>query len=199
MSKTATPCPIERFNAILTRAIKSEPDVPTAVTLATATPDGKPSARVVLLKSADRNGFVFFTNYGSRKARELDRNPYAALCFHYKTLGEQVRVEGRVERVTDEVSAAYFANRPRASQLAAIASRQSGPLGSREELVQRYEQLDREHAGAPVKRPAFWGGYRLVPTEIEFWIHRDSRLHDRWLYERDDSGDGAWRVRRLAP
>lgn len=193
----ATDCPFDRFRAIFERAVQSEPDVPDAVTLATATPDGKPSARVVLMKKVDPRGFVFFTNYGSRKARELDANPQAALCFHFKTLGEQVRVEGRVERVAADDSDAYFASRPLGSRIAAIASHQSQPIANRDALMARVSELEKTHAEVPVRRPNFWGGFRLVPEVIEFWLHRDSRLHDRWVYRRN--ADAGWRVIRLAP
>ncbi len=193
----ATDCPIERFKAIFERAAQSEPDVPDAVTLATATLQGKPSARVVLMKQVDQRGFVFFTNYGSRKARELDANPQAALCFHFRPLGEQVRVEGRVERVAAEDADAYFASRPLGSRIAAIASRQSQPIASREELMARVRELEQAHADVSLQRPDFWGGFRLVPELIEFWVHRDNRLHDRWVYSRDPEGD--WQVIRLAP
>ena len=193
----ATDCPFDRFKAIFERAVQSEPDVPDAVTLATATPEGRPSARVVLMKQVDQRGFAFFTNYGSRKARELDANPQAALCFHFKTLAEQVRVEGRVERVAAEESDAYFTSRPIGSRIAAIASRQSQPISGREELMERVGKLERAHTDVPVARPEFWGGYRLVPEVIEFWVHRDNRLHDRWVYSRDPEGN--WQVIRLAP
>jgi pyridoxamine 5'-phosphate oxidase len=163
------------------------------VALATATPDGAPSVRMVLLKGASEQGFTFFTNYDSRKGRELAENPRAALLFHWP--GRQVRVEGRVERISDAESDAYFATRPRGGQLAAWASEQSKPVESRETLVARFAELDAAHPGE-VPRPPHWGGYRLVPETYEFWEHRDNRLHDRFRLRR--SGD-AWAVDRLSP
>jgi len=167
-----------------------------AMTLATATADGAPSARMVLLKGADEEGFVFYTGYDSRKGGELAQNPRAALVFYWQPLGKQVRVEGPVERVSEAESAAYFATRPRGSQLAAWASEQSRPLGSREELERRYAQLEREYDGRDVPRPPHWGGYRLRPEAIEFWEHRENRLHDRVRYTRAREG---WQAERLSP
>jgi pyridoxamine 5'-phosphate oxidase len=169
---------------------------PETMTLATATPDGAPSARMVLLKGADEDGFVFFTGYESRKGEELEANPRAALVFYWQPLGRQVRVEGAVERVPEEESAAYFASRPRESRLAAWASRQSRPLGNRGELERRYAELEREYEGREVPLPPHWGGYRLRPAAIEFWEHRDNRLHDRIRFIR--AGDG-WSKTRLWP
>jgi pyridoxamine 5'-phosphate oxidase len=162
-----------------------------AVALATATPDGAPSARMVLLKGFDERGFVFYTGYESRKGRELEANPRAALLFYWSAPGRQVRVEGTVARVSAEESDAYWASRPLGSRLSAAASEQSAPVASREELERRVAQLDSEPA-----RPERWGGYRLVPEAYEFWQHRDDRLHDRFRYER--AGEG-WRVVRLQP
>ena len=188
--------PIARFNEALRRAFDSEPDVPNAVTLATADAQGRPSARVVLLHKADEAGFVFFTNYTSRKARQLAENPHAALCVHWKSLKEQVRVEGTVSRVAPEQSAAYFNQRPHKSQLAAIASEQSATLASAETLRRRFDDLIAEHGEQKPSRPEYWGGFRLAPSLIEFWFHRDHRLHHRLEYTRD--GD-AWTTRLLYP
>jgi pyridoxamine 5'-phosphate oxidase len=191
--------PIERFNEALRRATKSEPVVPNAATLATADEAGRPSARVVLIKDADERGFCFFTNYESRKGRELAVNPHAALCVHWKTLGEQVRIEGAVSRVSAEESDAYFATRPLQSQLGAIASHQSETLASLEELAQRLDVLKQQSDGPP-PRPDQWGGYRLSPQRIEFWYHRDHRLHERVMYERErPEKDAVWQVSLLYP
>jgi pyridoxamine 5'-phosphate oxidase len=169
---------------------------PDAVAIATATPDGRPSARMVLLKGFDAEGLVFFTNYGSRKAAELEANPRAALLFHWAELGRQVRIEGAVARATRAEAEAYAHNRPRQSQLSALASPQSQPVPSREWLEQRVEELDREHADQELPVREDWGGYRLVPDAWEFWQHRPNRLHDRFRYLPDPPG---WRIERLGP
>jgi pyridoxamine 5'-phosphate oxidase len=183
--------PLEQFRRWHTDAGEAD-----AMALATATPEGAPSLRMVLLKGADERGFVFFTGYGSRKGGELDANPRAALLFHWAPLGRQVRVEGPVERASAEESDAYFATRPHGAQLAAVASRQGRILAGREELDEAVAELEREYEGRAVPRPEHWGGYRLQPEAYEFWQHRGDRLHDRLRYTRD--GDG-WRVERLAP
>lgn len=170
--------------------------MPEAVALATAAPDGAPSARMVLLKGVGERGFVVGTNLESRKARELAANPRVALLFHWYELGRQVRVEGRAERTSHEESAALHRDRPRASRLAAWSSRQSEPIGGRDELDAQYAAREREFDGADVPLPPFWGGIRVVPDAYEFWQHRENRLHDRFRYRRD--GDG-WRIDRLAP
>ena len=188
--------PLELFEHWFAEAKRAGVEVPEAMTLATATGGGVPSARMVLLKGADEDGFVFYTGYGSRKSNELEQNPHAALVFYWRPLGRQVRVEGSVERVTQPESAAYFATRPRGSQLAAWASQQSRPLGSREELDRRYAELEREYEGRDVPLPPHWGGYRLRPEAIEFWEHRENRLHDRLRYTRAREG---WKVERLSP
>jgi pyridoxamine 5'-phosphate oxidase len=166
------------------------------VALATASPDGAPSVRMVLLKGADENGFLFFTGYGSRKGGELDANPRAALLFHWAGLGRQVRVEGPVERAGEDESDEYFATRPRGAQLAATASRQGRVLANRAQLDEAVAELAREYEGRDVPRPEHWGGYRMRPETYEFWQHRDDRLHDRLRYRREAGG---WVLERLAP
>ena len=188
--------PVERFQEWFREAEQAGVEVPEAMTLATAAADGAPSARMVLLKGADEGGFVFYSGYVSRKAGELEANPRAALVFYWWPLGRQIRVEGRVEHVSDAESKAYFATRPRGSQLAAWASQQSHPLASREELERRYAELEREYEGREVPRPPHWGGFRLRPDAIEFWEHRENRLHDRTRYTRARE---TWHSERLAP
>ncbi|HEV7745828.1 MAG TPA: pyridoxamine 5'-phosphate oxidase [Pyrinomonadaceae bacterium] len=168
-----------------------------AMTLATATPEGKPSARLVLLKQADEQGFVFFTNYNSMKARELDSNPQAALVFYWPQLERQVRIEGKVERTSAAESDAYFKTRPRESQIGALASPQSEVIASRAALQERADLIEKSYEGREVDRPQNWGGYRMHPERIEFWKGRPGRLHDRINYDRQ--ADGGWAVKRLAP
>lgn len=187
--------PITEFQNAVERARAHQVDT-APVVLATTDAEGRPSARLVLLRGADARGFVFFTNYNSRKGRELAGNPHAALCFHWTSLDEQIRIEGRVERVSDDESDAYFAGRPRGSQLGAWASDQSEVLPSRETLEEKYREIERRFEGQTVERPAFWGGFRLTPVRIEFWYGRPDRLHDRVVYVRDGS---AWRIERLYP
>jgi pyridoxamine 5'-phosphate oxidase len=170
---------------------------PNAVALATASAEGAPSARMVLMKSYDEGGLTFFTNYGSRKSAELDENPRAALLFHWPELGRQVRIEGEVEQVGRDESVAYARSRSRASQLSALASPQSLPVPDRTWLERRVAELAEEHEGGEVPVGDDWGGYRLVPVAWEFWQHRPDRLHDRFRFEPD--GRGGWRSERLGP
>jgi len=187
--------PITEFLNAKQRAEAHQVDT-APVTLATADLTGQPSARMVLLRGADERGFAFFTNFNSRKGRELDANPQAALCIHWVALDEQIRVEGDVERLPDEEADAYFSSRPRGSQLGAWASAQSDVLPSREMLEEKYREVERRFDGQPVTRPPFWGGYRIVPRRIEFWYGRPDRLHDRVLYVRHPGG---WTIERLYP
>ncbi len=190
--------PIERFEAWMAEAAKTEPNDPNAVCLATATPDGRPSARMVLLKGVDQRGFVFYTNLESRKGRELAANPYAALCFHWKTLTRSVRVEGPVSRVTDEEADAYFASRPRASRIGAWASKQSQPLEGRWALEKAVAEYTVRFGAGEVPRPPHWSGFRLSPRLIEFWRDQPFRLHERLVYRREDEAE-AWRTELLYP
>lgn len=188
--------PIAEFERVYARAGDGAPFDVTACTLATAGADGRPTARLVLLKKVDARGFSFFTNYASRKARQLAENPQAALCFHWPWIEEQVRVEGHVERLGDEESDAYFRSRGRGSQLGAWASRQSEPMPSRAALLWRVARVEARHLGGEVPRPPFWGGYLLRPDRIELWHGRPDRLHDRHLFQRTEDG---WTDRRLYP
>ena len=187
--------PITEFLNSVERAEAHQVDT-APVVLATTDAHGQPSARLVLLRGIDQRGFVFFTNYNSRKGHELDENPRAAICIHWPTLDEQIRIEGDVTRVSDDESDAYFAGRPRGSQLGAWASQQSDVLPSRETLESQYREIERRFEGRTVERPPFWGGYRIAPNRIEFWYGRPDRLHDRVLYVRDGT---AWRIERLYP
>jgi pyridoxamine 5'-phosphate oxidase len=189
--------PILRFQQAFARAGQKPPADHTAFALATADREsGRPAVRIVLLHGFDARGFVFYTNYEGRKARDLTSNPQAALTFYWPWLDEQVRAEGSISRITPEESDAYFASRARGKQLAAWASQQSRPLASREELDVRYAEVEARYAGKTVPRPPFWGGYRLTPDRIEFWHAGESRMHDRWLYTRDGE---EWRATRLYP
>jgi pyridoxamine 5'-phosphate oxidase len=195
MTSMPTPDPISEFIGAIERANARGVDT-TPVALATADANGRPSVRMVLLRGIDERGFVFHTNYKSRKAREIEDNPYAALCFHWPTLEEQIRIEGAVERLTADESDDYFAGRPRESQLGAWASAQSEILASREKFEEEYGATETRFHGQPVPRPPFWGGYRIAPSHIEFWYGRTARLHDRILYLREGSN---WTVQRLYP
>lgn len=188
--------PFRLFQAWLDEAGRTEPNDPNAMTVATTTPDGTPSARIVLLKDFDARGFVFYTNHEGRKGRELLANPRAALLFHWKSLQRQVRVEGAVETVTAAEADAYFSTRARISRLGALASDQSRPLASRAELERRVAELDARYPGDTIPRPPHWSGFRVRPASIEFWQDMPFRLHDRRVYTQ--AGEG-WSVGALYP
>jgi pyridoxamine 5'-phosphate oxidase len=190
------PDPVVQFRAWFRDALAADLHEPNAMTLATTTPDGGPSARTVLLKGYDERGFVFYTNYEGRKARELEANPLCALLFYWGELERQVRIEGRASRLSGEESDAYFAGRPRGSRLGAWASEQSRPVQDRSILEERVRALEAEYEGREIPRPPFWGGYRVEPDTIEFWQGRESRLHDRLVYHRSGRG---WKIVRLQP
>jgi pyridoxamine 5'-phosphate oxidase len=189
--------PLILFKQWFDRAVSEDILEPNAMTLATVTPDGKPRSRMVLLKDFDPRGFVLFTNYHSAKGRELIANPYASLVFWWGKLERQVRIEGRVEKISESESDNYFFVRPWESRLGAWASEQSEGVASREVLEKRLQELKEEYAGRDVPRPPHWGGFRVMPTAIEFWQGRPSRLHDRLCYYRQD--DGSWQRERLSP
>jgi len=195
--KTIERDPIAQFQKWFADAAATGMHLPEAMTLATATKDGKPSARLVLLKQVDNDGFVFYTNYRSNKAKELEDNPFGSLVFYWRQLERQVRIDGRVVRVSARESDEYFQTRPRESQLGAIASPQSDVIENREVLEARFRELERRYEGRTINRPEHWGGYRLKPERIEFWKSRPGRLHDRILYELQS--DGSWSIKRLAP
>ena len=188
--------PFDLFDAWFQDAVRAGIYLHEAMTVATATPDGVPSARQVLLKEWGPAGFVFYTNYGSRKADELEANPRAALLLHWATLHRQIRIEGTVERTSRELSEAYHRSRPRGSRIAAWASDQSAELESRAALERRFHEKDAEFPGEDVPLPPFWGGYRVLPERIEFWQGRANRMHDRILYVRQGA---SWTVTRLSP
>jgi pyridoxamine 5'-phosphate oxidase len=191
------PNPIRQFDKWFQDAVAAKLPEPTAMTLATASKDGVPSARIVLLKECNEQGFAFYTNYQSQKGLELAGNPRAALVFHWVTLERQVRVTGSVTKVSREESEKYFHARPRLSQMGAWASHQSQTLANREELENRLAQVTANYQNKEIPLPPYWGGYRVTPVTIEFWQGRPNRLHDRFRYSR--SPDNSWRVERLSP
>jgi pyridoxamine 5'-phosphate oxidase len=191
------PDPIAQFDAWWEQASEAGVRLPEAAAVATSTVDGAPSLRMVLVKQADAGGFVFFTGYESRKGRELSANPRAALLFYWDPLGRQVRVEGPAARLDPEESAAYIRTRPRGSQISALASPQSQVVDSRAFLEQAVAELAARYEDAELPIPSRWGGFRVVPERIEFWQHREDRLHDRLLYTRN--ADASWGIQRLAP
>jgi pyridoxamine-phosphate oxidase len=195
--KTVDRDPVRQFRSWLDDAVSENLILPEAVALATASKEGRPTNRMVLLKQVDERGFVFYTNYRSEKARSLEENPFASLLFYWAPLERQVRVEGSVTRVSAEESDEYFRSRPRDSQIGALASPQSEVIESREVLVQQFRQLEQTYSEKAVDRPTHWGGYRLEPERIEFWKGRPGRLHDRIRY--DLQADGSWLIKRLAP
>lgn len=187
---------VSRFNAHLDEARETGLVEPTAFSLATVDPDGRPSVRIMLLKAADSRGFVFYTNTRSRKGRELMSSGRAAMCFWWGALKRQVRLEGRIEPVTDEEADAYFASRPRGSQIGAWGSSQSSPLQSRDELLNEVARIEAQHAGRDIPRPPHWSGFRLVPDVMEFWYGKPDRLHERFQYGLER---GVWVERILSP
>jgi pyridoxamine 5'-phosphate oxidase len=197
LEEDVDPDPLRQFAAWFEQAREAGAEMPEAAAVATVDSEFAPSVRMVLVKQVDERGFVFFTNYESRKAQDLAANPRAALLFHWQLLGRQVRIEGPTQRTSPEESAHYARSRPRGSQLSALASPQSRPVESRQALEERVVELAARHAGGELPLPEAWGGYRVSPESFEFWQHRDDRLHDRLRYL--PAGDGGWRIDRLAP
>ena len=195
--KNVDPNPFKMFEQWFQEASEAEPVLPEAVSLATATREGRLSSRMVLLKDFDETGFVFYTNYESRKGMELAENPNAALVFYWRQLERQICITGTVSKVSREESEAYFRTRPRGSQIGALTSPQSQVVASREVLERRFQQLMAEYEGREIPLPSYWGGYRLSPDTIEFWQGRSDRLHDRFLYKRQSGGP--WQLERLSP
>jgi pyridoxamine 5'-phosphate oxidase len=193
----ADPDPLQQFASWFSQAVSADIHLPEAAALATAAPDGTPSVRMVLVKEPGAGGFVFYSNYGSRKGEELRANPRAALLFYWDALGRQVRVEGGVQRTDAAASAAYVRSRPRASQLSALASPQSTVIESRQQLEEWVDELAARYKDDELPVPENWGGFRLVPEVIEFWQHREDRLHDRLRYRLRN--DGSWLLERIAP
>ena len=189
--------PVKQFDVWFKEAVDAKLPEPNAMTLATATHDGRPSARIVLLKGVYDNGFVFYTNYLSRKGKEITKNPLGALTFFWAGMERQVRIEGTIEKITREQSDKYFQSRPKGSQIGALASPQSQEIASREILEKKWAELETEYADKTIPKPSFWGGYILKPRLIEFWQGRPSRLHDRILYKKIDNTN--WKKVRLAP
>ena len=190
--------PVDIFLAWFEMARKAQPVLPEMMVLSTVSRKGRPRSRAVLLKQVDNRGFVFFSNYLSRKGRDLDKCPHAALNFTWLSLERQVSVEGEVAPLTVGESDQYWEQRPRGSQLGAWASSQSEPIGSREQMLQNYKAQETKHQGRDIPRPDHWGGYRLVPVRIEFWVGREDRFHDRFVFQRDGQ-DSAWSCKRLQP
>jgi pyridoxamine 5'-phosphate oxidase len=195
--KEINPNPFIQFKFWFDQALEAQLTEPNAMTLATSTPDGKPSGRMVLLKNFDDRGFVLFTNYNSHKGQELAENPHAALVFWWAELERQVRIVGTVEKISTEESDGYFEMRPPHSRLGAWASNQSEVIAGREVLERQWQEFQRKYQNQEVPRPPYWGGFRVIPQEIEFWQGRSSRLHDRLLYIRLDYG--GWQIERLSP
>lgn len=196
LEKNVDPDPFKQFSVWFEQALSSEVMEPNAMSLATASTEGKPSVRIVLLKGFDNQCFRFFTNYNSRKGQELQQNTNAALCFYWPELERQVRIEGEVNKISREESIAYFNQRPRLSRLGALASDQSSTVSSRKELEKKFKELQETYDDGPIPTPDYWGGFCLTPSAVEFWQGRKGRLHDRLLYERNSEG---WSIRRLAP